>query len=421
MKNANSLFVLLCFILPASGQNLSMAFSSADVQQKIDEVTATNLRTAEKVILPGDAILVLNTSAGIISTNLPGDRINIFPNPFFGAANLVTEVAYPEKIRIAVSNSTGRFIAETTKLVPSGRQAFEIKVQEPGVYTVVVINSLGAFSQSMVCAGSNFHGNEISSRGNETLAGTSQYKSIKSGYSLGFTPGDFISYSCRSGSFITVFTDQPEYTKSYSIQFVECKDEDGSCYPVVQIGDQWWMAENLAWLPEVSESVHGSDSINSFYVYGYEGSVITEAKSTENFKMYGTLYNWAAANTACPEGWHLPSDRDWKVLEKAIGVEDTSETSWRSSGKADRKIKSISGWKKEGNGDGTCGFNALAAGCRLSNNTGFAGMESQTFFWSSTSESQNRAWTRELTFILLGINRSVETKDYGFSVRCVRD
>ena len=88
----------------------------------------------------------------------------------------------------------------------------------------------------------------------------------------------------------------------------------GRTYAYKYYGDQTWMIENLAYLPSVSPSSSGSDSIPFYYVNGYEGSSVTAAKATDNYKAYGVLYNFEAAKTTCPAGWHLPGDEDGRPL-----------------------------------------------------------------------------------------------------------
>ncbi|GAG76549.1 unnamed protein product, partial [marine sediment metagenome] len=101
---------------------------------------------------------------------------------------------------------------------------------------------------------------------------------------------------------------------------------DGHIYPTVRIGNQWWMAENLAYLPSISPHWYTSYTEPYYYVYGCEETTVSEAKTTINYQTYGVLYNWAAtmdgaesSNTnpsdvqgVCPDGWHLPSDAEWK-------------------------------------------------------------------------------------------------------------
>jgi|GEM_PF-3319877 len=96
---------------------------------------------------------------------------------------------------------------------------------------------------------------------------------------------------------------------------------DGQPYETVQIGDQIWMAENYAYLPEVYPPTEVSYTESRYYVYGYNGNSPYVASATDNYKEYGVLYNWAAANdlTILPEGWHLPSEAEWNELIQEAG------------------------------------------------------------------------------------------------------
>ncbi len=57
-----------------------------------------------------------------------------------------------------------------------------------------------------------------------------------------------------------------------------------------------------AYLPEVSPSSLGNDTIPYYYVHGYDGSDETEAKATDNYQDCGALYSWPSALDTCPEG-----------------------------------------------------------------------------------------------------------------------
>ena len=97
---------------------------------------------------------------------------------------------------------------------------------------------------------------------------------------------------------------------------------DGNQYGTVTIGEQVWMAENLVYLPIVVGPTKGSSTEFRYYIYEYYSTVLEAAKATANYTTYGVLYNWPAALTACPEGWHLPSDEEWTTLTSYLGGAD---------------------------------------------------------------------------------------------------
>lgn len=194
---------------------------------------------------------------------------------------------------------------------------------------------------------------------------------------------------------------------------------DGHEYKYVTIGDQIWMAENLAYLPKVSPSADGSETDTYYYVYGYEGATVSEAKATDNYSTYGVLYNWKAAVTSCPDGWHISSDEEWKELEMFLGMNQTDANSegWRDSGDVGAKLKSITGWNINVGTDDVA-FSALPGGHQEPGG-GWRNLGVHAYFWGSES-SQTRAWYRNLDTDNINLSRDLNDKDYGFSVRCIK-
>jgi uncharacterized protein (TIGR02145 family) len=201
--------------------------------------------------------------------------------------------------------------------------------------------------------------------------------------------------------------------------FTDCRD--GHVYKTIKIGNQTWMAENLAYLPSVSPSSAGSYTNPFYYVYDYQGTNVAAAKQNANYTTYGVLYNWPAAKAACPPGWHLPTDDEWKQLEMALGMTQAQADAigWRGTNQG-TQMKNKSGWYDNGNGINTSGFSALPGGNRYTNgyffDVGYYGT-----WWSSTEYSTASAWARSLYYSYSYVGRDYYLKEYGFSVRCVRD
>ena len=170
-------------------------------------------------------------------------------------------------------------------------------------------------------------------------------------------------------------------------------ERDGNQYRFVKIGNLYWCTENLRYLPEVSQDE--SEDEPRYYVYGYEGDDVDEAKNTNKYSQYGALYNWPAAMEACPPGTRLPTDEEWKELVSHYGGDTVA-----------------------GNILKTEEFNTLMGGFR--NTAGsFYDLGSYAYFWSSSESSSAYAWRRNLYSLETGVGRHADSKGSGFSVRCV--
>ena len=201
---------------------------------------------------------------------------------------------------------------------------------------------------------------------------------------------------------------------------------DSQIYQYKTIGTQVWMTENLAYLPSVVGPGTGSSSTAYYYVYGYNGTDVATAKATDNYSTYGVLYNWTAAQSACPSGWHLPSDAEWKQLEKSLGMTDAQANSinFRGTHNEGNKLKEAGTvhWNSPNTGaTNETGFTALPGGYRAESNI-FSILGETGNWWSSTFYNSDNAYYRSMSYVQSGVYRSDEGKnEYGLSVRCVRN
>jgi len=169
---------------------------------------------------------------------------------------------------------------------------------------------------------------------------------------------------------------------------------DGKKYRTVKIGRQIWMAENLNY------NASGSKCYGNIFI---------------NCQLYGRLYNWETAKKACPSGWHLPSESEYEVLDKAVGGKEV----------AVEKLKAKSGWYGDSSGTNEFGFSALPGGD--GHPVGSFRSAGSMGFWWGASEDGSSAYYRKMYriyFYELGIvieSFKYLDKSYLFSVRCLKD
>ena len=211
---------------------------------------------------------------------------------------------------------------------------------------------------------------------------------------------------------------------SEEIETGTLSDFDGNIYKTVKIGDQWWMAENL----KVTHYRNG-DSIlnitnNDEWAHLDTSAYCCYNNDINNFDTYGCLYNWYAIGdnrNIAPEGWHVPSDEEWKILEMYIGLSQDEANSDRYRGTSEgKKLKAKSGWNSKGNGTDEFGFTVLPGGFRFLYGY-FVYIGDFAIFWSSTDTSNNEAWFRELECDSINIYRGYYKKEVGFSMRLISD
>lgn len=172
---------------------------------------------------------------------------------------------------------------------------------------------------------------------------------------------------------------------------------DGKVYKTVKIGNQIWMAENLNY--EVD---------NGYGSWCY-------ANEYRNCKKYGRLYTYYAAMNACPSGWHLPSESEWKVLFDYVGGMQV----------ANYELRSKDGWGYKG--EDRYKFNVLPAGS-YNHIEGVMYMDGKDR-WEFGYLHQwaiFRTSSEKINYYFPGSYTNVVRDEYvdsraGTSVRCIRD
>jgi uncharacterized protein (TIGR02145 family) len=124
----------------------------------------------------------------------------------------------------------------------------------------------------------------------------------------------------------------------------------------------------------------------------------------------------------CPDGWHIPTDDEWKALEILIGMSHTDVPGIDLHGTDQGLLlKSTTGWLEYGNGCNTCKFSGLPGGMRLPLGS-FRDAGTIGQWWSSPKDARfDYFWSRSLLYNSPGLSRTLLSMQFGCSIRCIKD
>jgi len=192
-------------------------------------------------------------------------------------------------------------------------------------------------------------------------------------------------------------------------------DYDGNTYDTIAIGTQVWLKQNLRVthfndgtpIPNVTDSAEWANLITPARCY-YEND------SAEFDSVYGTLYNWYAANNPniCPSGWHVSTNPEWLAVETYLGGESIA------GGKM-KETDTIHWASPNVGATNSSGFTGLPAGMREFNSN-FKYIRENGLWWTTTTYN-TYAWSTYLWYLFSGVDHNPTPKFYGLNIRCIKN
>lgn len=177
-------------------------------------------------------------------------------------------------------------------------------------------------------------------------------------------------------------------------------ERDGRTYKWVMIDGLQWFGENLQYdVGEKKMTIHGEEIYSNYN---------------------GRFYTFSQANSACPNGWHLPSDNEWLKLDKAAGVEPGSLDTYGFVSRDGIDVEP----SKELRNNPDLMFYAHLAGALTKDEYGlFKPFETRkrAYFWTSTKSDEVTATIRWIGHEFGGIVRDAMGVESYLSCRCVKD
>jgi uncharacterized protein (TIGR02145 family) len=202
-------------------------------------------------------------------------------------------------------------------------------------------------------------------------------------------------------------------------------DYDGNVYQTITIGTQCWMMKNL----NTTHDAEGNSITRLCYNNELDSCAIYGGFYTWNTLMNGAEssdINPSGVQGICPNGWHIPSDDEWKQLEMYLGMSQAQAdltNQWRGTTEGGKLKKTGTDYWNIPNAGATneTFFTALGSGFYNNNTLNFNNIKINAFFWTSTESIPDEAIFRALGYNQSNISSVDWDKERGLSLRCVKN
>ncbi len=425
MKNLLIIPVLLVFIsLGVKSQEYNVSFTASGAATEIDSLMIKSLFDCSSLwINGGDTVRFFvpqeDPEPGYTdlysSTN---NKMTIFPNPMENQCYFSFYSLPDNNAEISVFDISGRLITNQLFEIGEGTHGFSMNNQGSGLF-IISVRTQSHHYTGRVISNSEAAGDvniSYQSFAQQELPKTKSLK-IKNILEIPFEQGDRFLIRAYAGEHIAMRTIIPVKDSVYTLNFIECVDADGNNYPVIRIGSQNWMAENLRathfrnmdQIPttdDILEDLTEMEQPVFQWMYDYEQAPA---------EISGRLYTWYAVNdhrNICPVGWAVPSDDEWSMLTQFLGGEDVSGAKLKDN---------CSGlWHYPNAGaDNRTAYSAIPGGFRYAHGE-FSNFGENAYLWSRTEANQNSAYVRYLFYDNETVYKGQNSKKHGFSIRCIK-
>jgi len=355
-----------------------------------------------------------------------------YPNPSVDVTYV--RIFIPEKgiVKLNLTDTGGRQLLASERLMDKGSHTFRITLPGEGVYLLNAcwnnisraIRMISAYTGPQRSCVIDYAGGAQQAISMKSLSATTEFL---------FNPGDELMLIGYADTLESGFLDAPETGQDYVFQFaanIPCPGldsllYDGQWYHTIQVFSQCWLKENLN---SGQTILSGQDQTNNGIIEKYCMSDMSSACD-----LFGGLYFWdemmnytnqTGGQGICPEGFHVPTDLEWQILEGAadsgyeIGGPEWKVSGWRGTDAGGNlKQTGTELWEYPNTGaTDAYGFTVIPSGYFVQG--GFWGPGYKAYIWSS-----NNVWMyyRNFDWNQAQVKRNSGGNELAISVRCVKD
>ncbi len=415
MKKSTLLLLLILAIISTQAQDIQISFVGTGASSTVDSVKVVNVTQGTSITIGGTEVLHLPSSQGIEpNPDASENTLRIYPNPMNESSTIEFRATSSGTATIELFDVTGKKVAGLQNTLAVGTNSFKISGLQHGIYLVRISSKEYAYSGKLVSTNTTHSAISITFEGWKANS-PQKFKSAEEANAISFNPGDLILFYGTSGIYITIVAIIPSQNIVITFNFVACTDADGYNYPVVQIGSQIWMAENLKSTRYRNGDIIPNVTGNAAWQGLSTGAWCYNNNDADNVAIYGRLYNFYAAidnRNIAPSGWHLPTKAEWAQLTASIGG--------KANGGKLKETGTIHWSSPNVGATNETGFTARPGNSR--DYDGHFGVLSLGAWWNSSPANNDTIWANGLisnnsTFVVV----SYLKKQLGISVRCVMD
>ena len=441
MKHLNLILLSFFLLSDLRAQDIELTFTGSGESATVEDVMVVYLSKGDTIDISGTDILKLKKDdTGINFPVSDNFGLKFYPNPMAYEGRLRFHNSLPGHVSIELYDISGKLLVCSGKELQEGEQTFLLSGLNTGLYTLRTITSDGQSSIRIVSLENEKGLPVLKHENSRPVSKTSgRLKSSKTVVEIDYNDGDRLLLKGVSGSYQRIMTIVPTTSQVVNFEFVACTDYDNNHYPVVTIGNQTWMAENLITgnFNDGTEILHIEP--DALWIAAELPAYCWVNNNEASYGYYGKLYNWMVAGgekNPCPEGWHVPGYYEWMTLSNyltAFGYNWNGTTTGNNAGKS---LAHTDMWLPSST-DGAVGNNPF-----LNNRTGFTLLSNgrreafaheegtfrlqqrYSFNWLSTEYPEdpvNRAWH----FLIKNFGRTHEewsmVKQRGAGIRCIKD